>query len=155
MTYNRGSAAIILNTQGHVLLVKHTYGRQNWELPGGSAEPNETVIETAVREVREETGLHVVPVHTTGVYYEPDGDFVHFAFLCCTTEPSGVLAIRLQKEEIADCAFWPAESLPRPISDFTIRRIQDALSGVRLPLPTIIPPRTWFEAETNRAQDLE
>jgi 8-oxo-dGTP diphosphatase len=51
MTPHRGSAAVILNDAGHVLLVKHTYGRLNWELPGGGAEPNESMMATAVREV--------------------------------------------------------------------------------------------------------
>lgn len=52
-----GAAAVILNDAGHVLLVRHTYGRLNWELPGGYAEAAESIVETAIREVREETGL--------------------------------------------------------------------------------------------------
>lgn len=54
-----GAAAVILNRDGEVLLVKHSYGRLNWELPGGVTEDGESVVQTAVREVREETGLEV------------------------------------------------------------------------------------------------
>lgn len=147
MTPYRGSAAVILNDAGHVLLVKHTYGRLNWELPGGGAEPNESMMATAVREVREETGLAVVPEAMTGVYYEPHGDFVHFVFLCRIV--SDEAAFELQAEEISACAYWPIDALPRPISDFTIRRIRDALSGTRLPLPAVIPPRIWLDAPPN------
>ena len=32
-----------------------------WELPGGGAEPGETVTDTAVREIAEETGFALVP----------------------------------------------------------------------------------------------
>ena len=34
------AAGVILNSYGHVLLVKHSYGPLNWELPGGL--PNAT-----------------------------------------------------------------------------------------------------------------
>jgi 8-oxo-dGTP pyrophosphatase MutT (NUDIX family) len=32
-----------------------------WELPGGGIDPGETYADTAVREIREETGLHLDP----------------------------------------------------------------------------------------------
>ena len=33
---------------------------ESWRLPKGTPDPGETVLQTALREVREETGLHVV-----------------------------------------------------------------------------------------------
>lgn len=66
-----GAAAIILNLEGHVLLVKHSYGKYNWELPGGLSEAQESAEESARREVLEETGLKVTPESLTGVYYDP------------------------------------------------------------------------------------
>jgi 8-oxo-dGTP pyrophosphatase MutT (NUDIX family) len=36
------AAGVILNSHGHVLLVKHSYGPLNWELPGGAAERDGT-----------------------------------------------------------------------------------------------------------------
>ncbi|HEU5103111.1 MAG TPA: NUDIX hydrolase [Roseiflexaceae bacterium] len=138
-----GAAAVILNAEGHVLLVKHTYGRLNWELPGGYAEADESIIATAVREVREETGLHVRAVHTTGTYYDPEHDMHHFVFLCVPDEPDAMP--QPDADEIGACAYWPPAVLPRPISDFTIRRIADALDTTGQPLPQIIAPRTWLE----------
>ena len=44
-----GAAAVILNASKQVLLVKHSYGRLNWELPGGAAEAGESVADAAVR----------------------------------------------------------------------------------------------------------
>jgi 8-oxo-dGDP phosphatase len=52
-----GAACAIFDSHGRVLLVRHTYGRLNWELPGGGSEPGEGPDETAARELREETGL--------------------------------------------------------------------------------------------------
>lgn len=47
MTSKRiGAAAVIVDDGGRVLLVKHSYGRLNWELPGGGAEVNESAEES-------------------------------------------------------------------------------------------------------------
>src|SRR5690242_14905771 len=42
-----------------------------WCLPGGGMEPGESIIETCVREVLEETGLHVRIVRLIGIYSSP------------------------------------------------------------------------------------
>ena len=44
------AGAVILDSQGRVLLVKHNYGPLNWEIPGGAAELDETPTETVLRE---------------------------------------------------------------------------------------------------------
>jgi NUDIX domain len=43
-----GAAAVIVNDEGGVLLVKQTYGRLNWELPGGAGEAGESPDETVL-----------------------------------------------------------------------------------------------------------
>jgi 8-oxo-dGTP diphosphatase len=62
-----GAAAAIFREDREVLLVHHTYGPLNWELPGGANEPGESAIETALRELREESGLTARPERLTGV----------------------------------------------------------------------------------------
>ncbi|OMF36882.1 hypothetical protein BK133_08150 [Paenibacillus sp. FSL H8-0548] len=37
-----GAAAIIMDSEGRILLVKHSYGKYNWELPSGLSEQNES-----------------------------------------------------------------------------------------------------------------
>ena len=51
-----GSASVILDDHGRILLVKHGYGELNWELPGGRGEANESAEDTARREAREDQG---------------------------------------------------------------------------------------------------
>ena len=138
-----GAAAIIVNEAGEILLVKHTYGKLNWEIPGGRAEDGESPVDTAIREVREETGLSVVAQHMTGYYFDRGAGGLHFVFRCMVEENE--MDARPDGAEISECGYWRPEALPRPISDFTVLRIHDALAGAAYPLPTAIGPRQWLE----------
>lgn len=55
----RASAAVVRNNGRQVLMVKHsrTDGSTYWQLPGGGVLAGETAADTAVRELKEETGL--------------------------------------------------------------------------------------------------
>ena len=134
------ASGLIWRPDGSVLLVHHGYGPRNWELPGGSSEGGEPIVDTVIREVREETGLAVVPSLLRGVYYEPSSDQHHFLFDCSTSDHQPA---RPGLPEISECTYWRIDALPRPISDFTIRRIQDGL-GEPLSLPVEIPNRVYL-----------
>ena len=45
-----------------------------WALPGGFADPGETIEQTAARELEEETGLTGLPLRLVGVYSAPGRD---------------------------------------------------------------------------------
>jgi 8-oxo-dGTP pyrophosphatase MutT (NUDIX family) len=122
-----GAACAIFDDRGHVLLVHHTYGHLNWELPGGLGEEGEAPDETALRELREETGLRAELERLTGVYLEANHDFgpmLHFVF---RSRWHDRLDPVVSSPEISELRYWPLDDLPRPISDFTERRIRDAL----------------------------
>lgn len=137
-----GAAAVILNLEGHVLLVKHSYGKYNWELPGGLSEAQESAEESARREVLEETGLKVTPESLTGVYYDPGNDMHHFVFTC---KEDSYQAPKPCSPEIVECKYCAVDDLPRPISDFTVQRILHALNPASQQLFHVIGPRQWTE----------
>ncbi len=57
----RGDAgAWVEDADGRVLLIRHA-AADGWGVPGGGHDPGESFAETARREVREETGVEVVP----------------------------------------------------------------------------------------------
>ena len=139
------AAAVILNSRREVLLVKHSYGLLNWELPGGGAERHESPTQTVLREVLEETGLRVSAERLTGVYYEHQGpgrEAIHFVFLCRPLDETAVP--QPSCNEVTACSYWSPGALPRPISDFTIRRIHDGLTEHGPVLPVTITPRQWL-----------
>ena len=139
-----GVNTAIFNDRGQILLVKHSYGRKGWHLPGGGAEPDESIQDTAVRETYEETGLRVIAMSLSGIYYDPGQDCLVFVVLC--RPQNGKLdTLRPDYDEVSDCDFWSIDEPPKPISDFTINRIHDAVSGKTWPLPAVITPRQWFE----------
>lgn len=65
-----GVSAAVFNNEGHVLAI-HNKKRDFWDVPGGLADLDESSSATAVREVREETGLEVEPVNIISVLSDP------------------------------------------------------------------------------------
>jgi ADP-ribose pyrophosphatase YjhB (NUDIX family) len=60
-----GAGAWVEDERGRVLFIRHPTDPERWGLPGGGYEPGETLVDTARREVREETGVEVT---VTGVW---------------------------------------------------------------------------------------
>ena len=129
-----GAAAAVIDEARHILLVRHTYGALNWELPGGMSEPGESFEATALRELREETGLVARIDQLTGIYYKHENDSHHLVFRC-VVEDGAVPAP--SSDEISDCRYFAPHQLPRPLSDFTYRRIRDSLAG--RPPDSVVP----------------
>jgi 8-oxo-dGTP pyrophosphatase MutT (NUDIX family) len=49
----------VLTDNDRVLLVRHTYGCPDWDLPGGSIKPSEEPLTAARREMHEELGIAI------------------------------------------------------------------------------------------------
>ena len=127
------TTAVAFDADDRLLLVQR---RDNglWALPGGIMQPGETVAEAVAREVREETGFQVVPVHLIGVYSDPDllvsypdGTKHHPVVLCFRCEIRGGSADT--GEETLDVGFFTLDDLP-PLVPQHRQRLHDATAGV-------------------------
>jgi 8-oxo-dGTP diphosphatase len=135
-----GAATVVVDDSSRVLLVKHSYGELNWELPGGAGATGESAEETARREALEEVGIDLETMRLVGVYWDPQLDAHHFVFSSHTRGRPRVT----DATEITEVGWFSPEALPRPISDFTLRRITDAIAGGP-PGVWTIGPRVWLK----------
>ncbi|MCX8176381.1 MAG: NUDIX hydrolase [Candidatus Bathyarchaeota archaeon] len=64
------ASSALVEKNGKILLVKRRFQPHPgwWALPGGVVEYGETVEETAIREIKEETGLNIEVKKLLGVY---------------------------------------------------------------------------------------
>jgi 8-oxo-dGTP pyrophosphatase MutT (NUDIX family) len=65
-----GAGLFVRDGGGRVLLVRRA-DSGNWTLPGGMQDLGESITQTAVREMREETGLEVEITGLIGIYTDP------------------------------------------------------------------------------------
>ncbi len=80
----RATSAGVIVTDGHRLVLGHATYSPRWDIPKGIAEPGESFIAAAVRELEEETGLVVAAevLRDLGVHkYRPDKDLALFAWM--------------------------------------------------------------------------
>jgi ADP-ribose pyrophosphatase YjhB (NUDIX family) len=64
------ASAVVINDQGKIVLHRRS-DNARWSIPGGAMELGESIAETAVREVKEETGLDVEVERLVGIYSDP------------------------------------------------------------------------------------
>jgi ADP-ribose pyrophosphatase YjhB (NUDIX family) len=64
------ASAVVANERGEILMQRRK-DNDLWALPGGTMDLGESIGETAIREVREETGLNVEIDGIVGIYSDP------------------------------------------------------------------------------------
>ena len=91
-----GVKVVVINDEKKILIIRRSktdYSRPfAWETPGGAVDEKEDPLDAAVREVQEETGVHITdvkPFHTMTVF-EEDGDKVVMIFYTACTADNNV-----------------------------------------------------------------
>lgn len=102
--------ALITDEAGRILLVNPTY-KENWDLPGGMAEANESPIDALKRELHEELSLSVdvgslLALEWIGAH-GPWDDQLTFMFDCGTLTDTRIGQMSLTDKEISDYRFYP------------------------------------------------
>lgn len=61
---------VVTNSDGDVLLIRRS-DNQNWAVPGGAIDLGESMVQAAVRETLEETGVECEITGLVGIYTDP------------------------------------------------------------------------------------
>ena len=105
--------AVVEDDQGRVLLI-HRTDNDLWALPGGGHDLGESIADTVVREVQEETGIKVEVSDLVGLYTDPrhiiaydDGEVRQQFSICFRAHPiSGELHNSSESNEVR----WVSEA---------------------------------------------
>jgi ADP-ribose pyrophosphatase YjhB (NUDIX family) len=108
------TSAVVTDDSGRILLQRRA-DSGNWALPGGGMELSESLTDSVIREVKEETGFDVEVTGLVGTYTDPrhiiaytDGEVRRQFNICYTARiTGGELAISSESTEIRFVA--PAE----------------------------------------------
>ncbi|MEV6612132.1 NUDIX domain-containing protein [Kutzneria sp. NPDC051319] len=100
-------SAVIQNSDGQLLLIRRT-DNDLYSIPGGGQEIGETLAQTVVREVQEETGITVRVVELIGIYSDPkhvigytNGEVKQEFSICFRGQPvSGDLRVSSESSEV-------------------------------------------------------
>ncbi len=132
----RAGVGVVIRGHGDTILLEKRRDCGWWGLPGGRVEPGESLVEAAVREVREETGLTVEVTHLVGVYSSPEdrivtypdnGDVVQLIDIVVGARVlSGQVICSLESEEVR---FFSPSQLPEQIVPPARQPLVDALEG--------------------------
>jgi ADP-ribose pyrophosphatase YjhB (NUDIX family) len=129
-----GSSAVVVDNENRILLQRRS-DSGNWALPGGTMDIGETFAESAVREVKEETGFDVRIDRIIGIYSDPGHVFAYsdgevrqeFNICLACTIVGGELAVGSESIDVRFVAFDEIDGLTMHPS--IRKRIDDYLSG--------------------------
>lgn len=108
------SRVMLWNENSELLLVRNWAGKQEWSLPGGGVERNESPVNAAKRELHEEIGINVPIKDLT---YVATLDYQYEAWIYSASVSEAGFPVKPHNPwEIADMQWFSIASLPPDLS---------------------------------------
>jgi ADP-ribose pyrophosphatase YjhB (NUDIX family) len=141
---------LVFDAAGRLLLVRHAR-EQGWGTPGGAVDPDESPENAIVREVWEETGLHVQPIRLRAVVggprcrvTYPNGDQLGYVTTIFDCRAIGG-TLRPDGDEVTEARYFEQWALTNLDLSPYARTILPIIQATTLP---VIAPVTWRPAMT-------
>ena len=127
-----GAAAIFLDVEGGLLIVKSPY-KDYWTFPGGSINANESPLEACIRELEEEIGITEVTLKFVCLDYQrsESDDSYQFIFYGGVLTDLQLSQIKLQADEIAAYKFVPIAEAQELLAMSSAKRILKCLEAMK------------------------
>ena len=101
---------VVVRHGGRVLLVRHTYGDRDWDLPGGTAHRDEDASLTVERELEEELGIKPASLRLMRTtHWRPSGKRDEVSLFVADIDDA---TLRVEMAEIAATRWVDPEALP-------------------------------------------
>jgi ADP-ribose pyrophosphatase YjhB (NUDIX family) len=132
---------VVTNADGDVLLIRRS-DNQNWAVPGGAIGPGESMVQAAIRETKEESGIDCSITGLVGIYTDPKHVILYTSNGEARQEFSILLTARTTggapgpSDKISEVRWVPREDLGGYSMDRSMRlRIGHLLEGHAGPYP--------------------
>src|SRR5712692_2999274 len=123
-----GVRAVVIDPQGRIFLVKHSYAA-GWHLPGGGVEAGETLVEALARELAEEGNIELTaPPQLHAVFFNHRVSRRDHVALYVVRDFRQATA-PVPDHEIVAHGFFAVDALPNDTSAATRARIVEVLGG--------------------------
>ncbi len=120
----------VITDRDRVLLVRHTYGHREWDLPGGTPRRHEPAIVAASREMEEELGVQITE-------WRPLGDLLRTSYGCedtlhCFHAELDAPELTLNGAELSEAEWFPQYELPADLG----HHVRPVLAQTRVNAPS-------------------
>ncbi len=126
-----GVRAIVIDPEGRILLVRHTY-TEGWNLPGGGVEFGESLEQSLARELDEEGGVTIDGAPELVGIYDNRAIFPGDHIAIYVVRQWHRTRVPTPNMEIAETGFFDPDALPDTTVPAARRRIEE-MRGKRAP----------------------